>query len=141
MDYNKSFENKKPYGLNEAERSEKHILKNAINKINDKLNKAFDDSLIDELKTAHIRLSELNDLEKSRREAYDAESKKLHQQFKTSFFIELGIENENETIKTEIFNRAWNDGHASGYQEVINYGYSYSEFFDIIKEALKEESI
>lgn len=54
-----------------------------------------------------------------KRNAYDAEEARLHAQFKYDLIRELGIAKHP---KAEIlYQKAWEQGHSAGYEEVFNY--------------------
>lgn len=55
---------------------------------------------------------------KAARAAYNAETQRIHAQFKQDLFADLGI--ENHPLRNKLFSKAWDDGHANGFAEVYN---------------------
>lgn len=54
------------------------------------------------------------------RKEYHTETVRLVKLFKQDFFEELGIENNPK--KEILFQKAWDMGHSSGYQSVLDIG-------------------
>lgn len=69
------------------------------------------------------------DAYKAHRKEYDAESAKLHQEFKNDLFEEFGVSDNPKRFKC--FDLAWEHGHSSGYEEVYNY---FCDFVDLIRD-------
>lgn len=58
---------------------------------------------------------------------YNAESTKLHQEFKNDLFDAFGVTDNPK--KDRCFELAWEHGHPSGYEEVYNY---FGDFVELI---------
>ncbi len=52
----------------------------------------------------------------AKRQIYRDEISKIHDEFKLALFKEYGVETHHK--REEIFNKAWEDGHSTGYNDV-----------------------
>lgn len=62
---------------------------------------------------------------------YRVEEKALEQQWK-AWLIEEYAFDFSEKVQEEIFRRAWDDGHSSGYHNVENYFQEYADFANMV---------
>lgn len=60
--------------------------------------------------------------------AYQADIARLDKQFRVDLFAELGITNNPK--RDLLFEKAWDMGHASGYEEVANYALDLVELIE-----------
>lgn len=82
---------------------------------------------IDEWRECIILHYDLIDDCKKKRKAYDTENARIYKQFKEDLFKELGITGHPKA--ETLFQKAWEQGHSAGYEEVFNYA---SDLVDLL---------
>lgn len=60
---------------------------------------------------------------------YRAEERRLYEEFKQDLFEEYRVQEHPK--RENVFNLAWEHGHASGYSEVYNY---FGDFVELIRD-------
>lgn len=99
-----------------------------------------DDYVFDEnqsVKWNRDKVKEHNEIVRKVKEDYNYKLRKVNETFQ--HWVQQAIQNEihvSEAVALIIFNRAWEDGHANGYQEVVYYAEQYCEFVEKILQAI-----
>lgn len=102
-----------------------------------------DDYVFDEnqsVKWNKDKVKEHNETIRKVEEDYNYKLGKVNETFQ--HWVQQAIQNEihvSEAVALIIFNRAWEDGHANGYHEVVHYAEEYCEFIKKILTAIKKE--
>lgn len=86
------------------------------------------------------RVQEHNELAQKAKQAYRNKMNDIDRWFNQQ--VREVIQNElhvSEKVAGIIFDEAWKDGHANGYQETITYAQIYCDFIQRILNAMKDE--
>lgn len=100
------------------------------------------DFIIDEnqsVKWNRQKVQEHNELAQQTKKIYRDKMNEIDRWFNEQ--VQEAIQNEihvSEKVAGIIFNQAYEDGHANGYNEVIHYAERYCEFIQSILNAMKE---
>lgn len=102
-----------------------------------------DDHVFDEnlsVKWNKDKVEEHNEMVRKVKEDYNYKLREVNEMFQ--HWVQEAIQNEihvSEAVALIIFNRAWEDGHANGYHEVVYCAEEYCEFIKKILTAIKKE--
>lgn len=102
-----------------------------------------DDYMFDENKSVKWnkdKVKEHNETVRKVKEDYNYKLRKVNETFQR--WVQQAIQKEihvSEAVALIIYNRAWEDGHANGYHEVLYHAEEYCEFIKKILTAIKKE--